>query len=202
MTSVEDNCTPLVLALSAHLTEHDNIERSATLWKEWGVFEGKKFHAEWYNTSQTTGNVLYMLFKTPSTNSICLWVDLYSKTGCSLTLNESVTWTHTATNQTCVNIICDRRVNAQTSGILNKHAQTTFNAGSKIGVGTPQSLVNTTEIFRDYVLGSNQPTSTLPDNGDFFILAKDTLYSVVATTLNPGNATMVRLRWYEFNFDQ
>lgn len=39
MTSVEGDCTPLVLALSAHLTEHDNIDRSATLWKEWGVFD-------------------------------------------------------------------------------------------------------------------------------------------------------------------
>ena len=167
---------------------------------EFHKLDGAYFHADWYDTSQTNANVLYMLFKTPATKAVHLCIDWYCKAGGYMTLNEGVTWTHTATNQTTVNIICDRRVNAQTSGILNKHAQTDFNAGSKIGVGTPQSLVNTTEILREYIYGT-QPKMVKMKNEDFILLAKSTNYSIVVTTTAPSNASQVRMRWRESQFD-
>ena len=160
--------------------------------------EGKFFHVNHWSLSQSTANTILLVFKTPPTDHVHLWLEWASLKGGHLTINEGVTYTHSATGQTTLNIICDRRESPQTSGMLDKTAQTTWNAGGVMAYQA-QSLVNTAEIYRDYIFSD---WSASMKHEDFLILAKSTLYSIVLTTDVKESKSYLRVKWFEERIDK
>lgn len=167
---------------------------------EHATHDGKMFNVTHWDVSQTTNNTIQLVFKTPPTNHIHIWLDWACYKGGHLTINEGVTWSHSDTNQTTLNIICDRREAAQVSEMLDKTAQTDWNVGGVMGY-QPQSLVNTTEIHRDYIFG-DWSASVPMKHEDFKILAKSTLYSIQITADAPGNKSYLHIKWYEHKVDR
>jgi len=84
--------------------------------------------------------------------------------------------------------------------MLDIHAQTDFNAGGVIGIGLTQSLVNTTEIYRDYSFGP--AVSPRMKEDEYLVLKKSTLYSIILTAIAPVNKNILRIRWAEWRFDK
>ena len=162
--------------------------------------EGEMFHVTHWSLSQSTGNMLILVFKTPPTKHIHMWLDWSSLKGGHLTINEGVTYSHSATGQTTLNIICDRRCEPQTSGLLDKTAQTDWNAGGVMAYQA-QSLVNTTEIYRDYIF-SDWSAAVPMKHEDFLILARSTLYSIVLTTDVKDSKSYLRIKWFEERIDK
>jgi len=162
---------------------------------EHATHDGIMYHVSQYDLSQSTTNTIQFVFKTPETDHVHLWISWSSLTGGHLTLNEGVTWSHDDTNQTTMNIICNRRDAPRTSQMQDKSAQTDWNVG---GVMTyqAQSLVNTTEIAREYIFGDW--SAALPmKNEDYYILALDTLYSIILTTDAKASKSYLKMRWTE-----
>lgn len=166
---------------------------------EMATHEGKMFHISQYDLSQSTTNTIQFVFKTSATVHVHMWLDWASSAGGHITINEGVTWSHSDTNQTTMNIICDRREEPQVSGMQDKSAQTDWNVAGVMAYQA-QSLVNTTEIYRNYIF-SDWSAAIPMNDADYLILALDTLYSVVLTTDFKASKSYLYLRWLECKID-
>lgn len=171
-----------------------------SMW-EFYLWTGKRFHAYQYDTTQTTNNTIQLCFKTPTALNVLMKASFSCQTGGHMTIAEAATWTRTYQgSQTMANILCTRRQEPQSSGLLNNGAQTTFNAGGYL-VTEPQSLVNTTEISRVYDFGSYKAMGKQIAE-EAILLKKATQYAVQVTADAPGNKSFLKLEWSEFNVEE
>lgn len=168
--------------------------------EHFGIHAGEHYHAAIADESMSNGNVLVLAFKTPNTSKYIHLLTIFgSKVGGHVEILEGGSWTRA--QQSTVNIIQDERNSSNTSGLLEKAAQTDFTATSKLqgSFVALQSLQNTTTIYEDWLFSHGHIDGNRDVNE--IVLKKDEEYVVRYTSDGNSNAGFIRLEWYEYVID-